>query len=236
MQIYLDVETIPGQSAKARDLARQGIKPPAALKKPESIAAWWEHEAEGAATEAWKKQALDLGLQGEVVSIAACNEDGQSWARCREQNQSEAELLQTFFATVEGWLAQEAQKGVGNPNYWPADPAHLVAHNAAVDLHFLWHRTVVHRLAIPEWLPKPTARAGKDFGCTMLAWAGYGGRVSLDSLCTALGIESPKDGGMDGGKVLDAWLAGQYAEIERYNLQDAQAVAQVWQRLLGGRA
>ena len=41
---------------------------------------------------------------------------------------------------------------------------------------------------------------------------------------------------MDGGKVLDAWLAGQYAEIERYNLQDAQAVAQVWQRLLGGRA
>jgi predicted PolB exonuclease-like 3'-5' exonuclease len=65
----------------------------------------------------------------------------------------------------------------------------------------------------------------------MLLWAGYGGRISLDSLCRALGLPSPKEGGMDGAKVFDAWQAGQHADIAAYNLKDAQAVAAVWHRL-----
>ena len=40
---------------------RAAIKPPATLKKPESIAAWWASEADAAAQEAWRKQSLDGG-------------------------------------------------------------------------------------------------------------------------------------------------------------------------------
>ena len=77
------------------------------------------------------------------------------------------------------------------------------------------------------------ARAPKDYGDTMGAWAGYGGRVALDTLCRALGLASPKDGGIDGAGVYDAWLAGECERIARYNLRDAQAVRDVWHRLQG---
>ena len=70
----------------------------------------------------------------------------------------------------------------------------------------------------------------------MLAWAGYGNRVSLDALCRALGIPSPKEAGIDGAGVFDAWQAGRHEEIAQYNLRDALATAEVWHRLAGGSA
>lgn len=66
----------------------------------------------------------------------------------------------------------------------------------------------------------------------MLAWAGYGNRVSLDTLCKALGVDSPK-GDMDGGKVFDAWLLGEHGRIAAYNLADAKATAECWHILQG---
>lgn len=65
----------------------------------------------------------------------------------------------------------------------------------------------------------------------MLVWAGYGKFISLDALCGALGVPSPKDGGMDGSKVFDAWRAGDYEAIARYNLADTQTVACIWHHL-----
>jgi predicted PolB exonuclease-like 3'-5' exonuclease len=76
------------------------------------------------------------------------------------------------------------------------------------------------------------ARPGKDFFCSMQYWAGYGKTVSLDTLCRALGVASPK-GDMDGSKILDAWLAGEYERIADYNLKDAIAVRDVYHRLVG---
>jgi hypothetical protein len=70
----------------------------------------------------------------------------------------------------------------------------------------------------------------------MLAWAGYGGRVSLDALCRALSVPTPKDGGIDGAGVYDAWLAGECDRIAAYNVRDATATRDVWQRLQGGAA
>ena len=117
-----------------------------------------------------------------------------------------------------------------------AQDPYLIAHNAAFDLGFLWRRCIVNRVRLPFKVPTPSARAGKDYGDTMLTWAGYGNRVSLDALCRALGIPSPKDGGIDGAGVFDAWLAGRCAEIAAYNLRDAVATAEAWHRLNGGGA
>ena len=70
----------------------------------------------------------------------------------------------------------------------------------------------------------------------MMKWAGFGGRVSLDALCRALNVPSPKEGGIDGSKVYDAWMAGQHDQIAAYNMADVVATAAVWQRMAGGRA
>lgn len=100
----------------------------------------------------------------------------------------------------------------------------------------IWHRCLVNGVRLPFKFPTPSAREGKDYGCTMLAWAGFGGRVSLDALCHALGIPSPKDGGIDGAGVYDAWLAGEYKRIGSYNLRDTLATCEVWHRLQGAGA
>lgn len=234
MQLIFDIETIPSQHPDARAQARASIKPPGTLKKPESIAAWWETEADAATEEAYRRQSLDGGLAGEIVSIAAVTGDGRQWVHCRPQGESEGELLAAFGAHVSLWIDEDARAVADGFNY--AQDPYLIAHNAAFDLGFLWRRCIVNRVRLPFKVPAPSARAGKDYGDTMLAWAGYGNRVSLDALCRALGIPSPKDGGMDGAGVFDAWQAGRCEEIAAYNLRDAVATAEVWHRLNGGGA
>lgn len=234
MLLFCDIETVAGQSEAARQAARDATKPPGTLKKAESIAAWWATEAEAAVDEAWRRQALDGGTNGEVVSIALVDDHERQFVRCRRPGESEAALIAEAFATVEVWTAVDAEAMLpGRSEQFPLDDHHVVAHNAAFDTGFLWRRARVHDVPVPRWLPGPMARVGKDCFCTMLAWAGYGRTVSLDVLCRALGVQSPKADGMDGSKVFDAWLAGEYEAIEAYNLADALAVRAVYHRLLG---
>lgn len=234
MQLIFDIETIPCQLPDGRELARASIKPPGTLKKPESIAAWWATESDAAAEEAYRRQSLDGGLAGEIVSIAAVTGDGRHWVRCRLLGGSEAALLDAFGAQVTSWVDEDARAQADGFNY--AQDPYLIAHNASFDIGFLWRRCIVNKVRMPFKVPAPSARAGKDYGDTMLTWAGYGNRVSLDALCRALDIPSPKDGGIDGAQVFDAWLAGRYEEIAAYNLRDAVATAEVWHRLQGGTA
>ncbi len=229
MQIIFDIETIPSQQPDARELVRASIKPPGTLKRADSIAAWWENEAAAAVEDAYRKQSLDGGLAGEVISIAACTPDGRQWVRCRTQEEKESELLLAFGAQVESWIDQDARAVAEGFNY--AQDPFLIAHNAAFDLGFLWRRCIVNGVRLPFKVPSPMARAGQHYGDTMSAWAGYGNRVSLDALCRALGVPSPKDNGMDGSQVFDAWLAGEHERIAQYNLADAVATLAVWERL-----
>ena len=232
MEIAFDIETIPSQKAGAREQARAGIKPPGTLKKPETIAAWWETEAPVASEEAYRRQALDGGLHGEIISIAACTDDDRQWVRCRRQGESEAELIGDFVKTVESWMSDDAA-GLAEGINWTTDPE-LVAHNAAFDMPFLWRRCIVNGIRPERWMPGPLARPGKDFHCTMTKWAGFGKYITLDSLCQALDIESPKAEGFGGADVFEAWLAGRYCRIEAYNLGDALATMAVWHGLYGG--
>jgi len=234
MQIYLDIESIPSQRPDARELVRQSIKPPGTLKKPESIAAWWQNESAAAVETEYRRQSLDGGLCGEIISIACCTDTDREWVRCREQNESEAELLSMFFDRIETWTRDEANKlrltHHDAAGAWPLDAHYLIAHNSQFDVGFLWRRSKVLGVPTPRWLPSPSARPGRDFGCSMLAWAGHGGRVSLDSLCRALGVPTPKTD-MTGAAVFDNWLAGRYHDISKYNMNDALACRAVWERL-----
>lgn len=235
MNLYLDIESIPGQAAAARQAAAASVKPPGTLKRADSIERWWQEESPAALEDAHRRQSLDGGLFGEIISIAAVTEeDGQQWVRCRHQGESEADLLREFFAQVEAWNRQQALAIAPDhrADAWPLE-AYPVAHNAAFDLGFVWRRAVVHRVPRPQWLPGPMARPGRDYGDTMTAWAGPRERVSLDALCRALGVPTPKGDDLDGSKVYDAWLAGEAEAIAAYNLRDAQAVRAVWHRLQG---
>jgi hypothetical protein len=228
MRIYLDVETLPGLSPTARAIAAESIKPPGTLKKPETIAAWWQDEAPAAIDEAHRKQALDAAM-GELCAVGFAGDDAEPVSLVRGLDEPEAVFLVRALDGIRALLdTGTIRSGTGHD--WPAEPF-FIAHNAPFDLGFLLRRCWVNGTRPPFKLPTPSAREGKDYGDTMSLWAGYRGTISLDRLCRALGVPSPKAEGMDGSQVFDLWQAGDHERIATYNAADVLAVRRCWQRL-----
>lgn len=228
MRIYLDLETVPSQAPDARELVKASIKPPATHKKPETIAAWWEHDAPAAIEEGYRKQALDAA-SGEIVSIAWCSDDCPTASvAIRSKADDERVVLAQFFGQLQKHITDNAIRGLDGRELWE-DAPFFVAHNAQFDLGFLWRRSIILGIRPPFTIPSPTAKPG-SYGDTMAAWAGNRGTISLDKLCKALNVPTPK-GDMDGGQVFDAWLAGELDRIAKYNAADVVATRAIWHRL-----
>lgn len=228
MRIYLDVETLPSLAPDARELARQGVKCPGSYKKPESISAWWESEGQAAIEEAYRRQALDAA-SGELCAVGFASDDTDPVSLVRASNESEGHFLRFALAEIQRLLDTGSRTGPDG-HIWPDEP-YFIAHNAGFDLGFIWRRCVVHGVRPGFLFPKPSAREGKDYGCTMALWAGYKGTIGLDRLCRALGVKSSKADGMDGGQVFDHWQAGNLEAIRTYNAADVAAVRECWWRL-----
>lgn len=228
MNIFFDIETLPSLSPDARILARQGVKPPATHKKPETIAKWWEEEGETAIEEAYRKQALDAA-SGELCAVGFANEDSEPVSLVRGLNEAEAAFLYRAMIEIMALVDTGSRTGPDGRR-WPDEP-YFIAHNAPFDLGFLMRRCWVNGIRPPFRLPGPSAREGKDYGDTMAAWAGFRGTIGLDRLCRALGIPSPKADGVDGSQVFDLWAAGNHEAIARYNAADVEAVRACWWRL-----
>lgn len=229
MQIFLDIETAPTEDAETIAAIRAGIRPPANYKKPETIAAWREAEGEAAALEAIGRTALDGGA-GQVIAIGvARDDDAPPLVLTRRPDQGEAELLRCFFDVAEEWTRAGAVTDAEGCPIWP-DMPYFIAHNAPFDLGFIWRRCVVLGVRPSFRLPGPNARAGKDYGCTMQAWAGYRDRVSLQALCRAMGLDDPKANG-DGAQAWRWWKDGDLDRVATYCAGDVEAVRAIWHRL-----
>lgn len=72
--LYLDIESIPAQTQRAKNRIASTVKPPAQMKKAETIAAWEKDCKEQAVIEAIDKTSFDGGL-GHVCCI------GWEWKR-----------------------------------------------------------------------------------------------------------------------------------------------------------
>lgn len=228
MRLY--IETAATTDRSVRDMIIDDVRPPGNLKKQESIAAWWQNESEAAREVAFDKAAL-APETGEIIAISAVSDSGHEFSRCRAIYQPEVDLIQQFYDVTESWLQAEAAKLPAIASAWPTDPLYPICHNSEFDLTYLWKRSKILRVQVPDWLPSPGARPGKYHGCTMVRWSGPQGRISLDRLCRLLGIESPKNGSIDGASVGAAWQAGRTEHIQQYNLRDARAVQAIWERL-----
>ena len=228
MRTYFDIETLPSLAPEARELARAGVKPPANYKRPETLEAWWRDEGEAAAETAWRKGALD-GAAGELCAVGFATDDTEPVSLVRGRHEPEGDFLRRALAELRALADADSVTGAdGTP--WPVQE-YFIAHNATFDLGFLLRRCWALGIKPPVKLPLPSARAGKDFGCTMELWAGPRERISLDRLCRALGVPTPKADGMDGSQVFDLWQAGEHERIATYNAADVRAVRACWHRL-----
>lgn len=63
-------------------------------------------------------------------------------------------------------------------------------------------------------------------------WSNQGGPgANLGNLSIALGLESPKEQGIAGDKVYDAYLEGRYKELYEYCMRDVKATRNVYRRM-----
>jgi hypothetical protein len=231
--LIVDVESVPSMHPDAKAEVRAGLKPPGTLKRADSIATWWQTEADAAVEAEWRRQALDPSL-GELIAIGVCTDCDREWVRCRRPGESEAQLLRDFFGQVEQWEREAVEPAGAGRVEGPFDAHTLVGHCLAFDTGFLWKRSRILGVPVPAWLPAPMqAKPGRLFVDTAQEWAGWGQRISLDRLCRALKLPSPKAGGMDGSQVLDAWLSGESERIATYCMADVRATREILHILRG---
>lgn len=214
MNIFLDFETIPTTNpAVIAELAAK-VKPPATHKKPETIALWEQNEKPAAVELAVAKTSLD-GTYGAICSAAYAFDDGPVHSEC---SADEGKLITDLYAAI-----REAMKGGRDLT--------VIGHNVVgFDLKFLWKRTVILGIR-PAPLPFRAKAWDKTVFDTMTQWDDdREKRISLDSLCSVLGVPSPK-GELDGSQIAGAFAAGRFDEIAKYNAGDVEAVRNVYRRM-----
>lgn len=232
--LYLDIETIPGQSSLARDMIaddaateKAAVTAPANYKDPVKIAEYINArcaEIDADADAKWRRTSFD-GALGQVVVIGAALDDSKpvtfvasGWS----SPEYEAAILHSFV----GWLTLELTR---NDELSTVIVGHYVSE---FDLRFLRHRSIIngirlHRVIARACEAKPW-ETDKVYD-TMVQWSGVKDRISLDKLCRALGI--PGKGDMDGSKVWDAVQEGRIAEVAAYCADDVRKVRDVHRRM-----
>jgi hypothetical protein len=110
----------------------------------------------------------------------------------------------------------------------------VVGHNVLqFDLRFLFQRYVIngirpHAIIRDAVKAKPWDNTVFD---TMTRWAGTGNRISLDKLCKALNVKTPK-GEITGATVWDFVKAGKIDDVMAYCLRDIEATRTVYSRMV----
>ncbi|MFO7566648.1 MAG: ribonuclease H-like domain-containing protein [Enhygromyxa sp.] len=211
--LVFDIETVPGiELAEA----------------PEAVAKSIQRAAERGECEAEKVMSLSPYF-GKVVSLAFCDADEPERVTAlvvppagRERDSypewiramSEAELLRSFWH-----LARAAEL--------------VVSFNGrGFDVPFLVLRSLIQQVpARVDLLSSPfSLRPHLDLFRLIGHGRGGLGSTSLDVVCWALGIESPK-GAMDGSMVAPAYARGEIESIASYNVADVRATAAVFRHL-----
>lgn len=216
MNLYLDTETLPTENPDVIAELSKDICHPGNISKPETIAAWEKDKKPGLVEEAMRKTALDGGL-GRLLCIGYAIEGETTTFHIAPTAADELKALQDFYTAV------GAIRGITT----------IIGHNVGWDLRFLFQRSAVHGIKPPAFLMKAMQAKpwSAEIADTMNLWnPNPQGKVSLDRLCKALGIESSK-GELDGSKVYDFFKAGRLAEIARYCMGDVQAVRAIHKRL-----
>ncbi len=229
MKIYLDIETIPGQAPDIRQEIADAITHPGSMKKPETIERWEIEKKPQEIEDAWRKTSFD-GARGEIVVIGWAIDDAPPQVAMRDVGGNERLMLSMFFEAVRD------KEMLKRPIEW-------IGHNVRdFDLRFIFQRAVILGVQPPFRLPHD-ARPGSEWVYdTMTAWAGWGGRVSLDRLCKAMDIptKGAELGGeeIDGSKVWDFVQAGRIRDVAMYCMGDVDRVRAVYRRMTfqGGAA
>lgn len=219
MIVTLDIETVPTDDAVA-ELAAEieaecaSAVAPANYKSPEAIAdAIDRARAKIRADGAGKMARLGLdGATGKIVCLSYAVGDGAAvsfWGHYERQ------ILRDAMAT----MALEIQPG-----------AVVCGHNIPWDIRFVAQRCAVNGIGCPDFLSARAKPWDNRIIDTMTLWAGHGGRISLDRLAKALGMQGKR--GVTGADVWPMYQRGELDRIAEYCRADVNMTREVYRRLV----
>lgn len=214
MNIYFDLETIPCQDAEFIKMIADEIKPPATMKKPETIAEWEETQKQSAIDDAVAKTSFD-GALGKICCIGWAIDDEPVFASTGK----EEDILSQFFTDI-------------SERYKPSKDMQpvFIGHNVnSFDLRFLFKRAIILGIKPPHIIPFNAKSWDNHIFDTMTYFAGYGERISLDKLAKALGLQGKK--GITGADVWPMYQAGKIQEIAEYCKDDVSLTRDIYKRL-----
>ena len=149
--------------------------------------------------------------------IAWAVEDGEVRNLYRSLDEREDVILTIFFSELRSDLLNKRK------------PFFIGHYISGFDLKFLFQRAVINNID-PGFDLRQDAKHGSQIYDTMLAWAGYGDKISQDNLCKALGIKGKPDD-IDGSKVWDFVKAGDVEKVAAYNKDDVKKVREIYKRM-----
>jgi len=213
--IYIDIETIPSQEMWAHDYIKDTIRPPAQMKKPETIAKWEAEEKQSAILEAMDKLALD-GAMNHIICIGVAINDHAPRSFIAKTHLEEPKVLREFFDYVQGNCGKW-----GISNKW-------VGHNiSGFDLKIIRQRSMILNvkpvIEIP-FMAKPWDLNPFD---TMVQWDAKN-FVKLDKIARAFGIVGKS---MSGAEVYPKWKEGLFDMIADYCEADVEMTRKVYKRM-----
>lgn len=214
--LYLDIETIPAQTQEAKARVAATVKPPAQMKKADTIAEWEKTQKAAAVEEAISKTSFNAAF-GQVCCIGFAFDDGPATSISWPMNADNERLMLSGFFEAAGQI-------IGNR--FPVIVGHYVA---GFDLRFIWQRCMVLGVRVPAWLPKDPKPWGENVFDTMTAWAGVKDTISMDNLCAALGIEGK--GFVDGSMVGAMFADGKHHEIAEYCRGDVERTRAIHRKM-----
>lgn len=217
--LYVDLETIPAQSPAIREAIAKNVRPPAAMKKAETIAAWEASDKAKAVDEAVAKTSFD-GAYGHICCIGFAYGDMQP----------DCTYLKAYSPAYEATVIRDFIAAVDDLHKHNPYPLCIVGHNVInFDIRFLWQRAIVLGIKMPGWMPRdPKPWSGEAFD-TMTAFAGQRGTIGMDRLCEALGMEGK--GEIDGSMVADLWAKGEHQKIAEYCMADVERTRAIHRRM-----
>lgn len=235
MNIYLDLETIPAQSDRIKQVfktnaekEKQFIKAPANYKDEEKILDYISNKAaeiDADLDNQWRKTSFDGGF-GHICVIGYALDDGEPITIYNGNGlgeDDEAKTITQFYDVL--------RDAYDNNERLPV----FVGHNIiSFDLRFLLQRSIVLGIVPPSFIPidpKPWSDYVYD---TMTKWAGAANRVSLNKLCEVFDMPlkgAEFDEEFDGSMVWEAIKNGEIEKVATYCAGDIYRTREIFKRM-----
>ena len=210
-RLFLDIETLPGDESVREEIART-MQPPGGNPTPEALERWEDEQKPAQVEHAYRRTSL-RGHAGRILCIGYIKEAPGRYDE-GVLTGDEPAILRDFWDLV-------------------LDVDLFVGFNVLdFDLKFILQRSIVNR--VPPSRPLSFRRYQQEpVYDVMREWEAWSTRdfISLDTLSRALGMESPKSGGVDGSQVYDFYLAGRLQEIYDYCLRDVRVTRDIYRRM-----